>query len=118
MSSKVPCYLRTLRSEWGLTQAELASLSPKGDRNRVSRVERNLTPPNAREILAYGLIFGLPAPAIFRKLCEETDEAVMRRAYRLHQRLEGDPSPRALRKRELLDQLRARAIKNVHQAGV
>lgn len=118
MSSKVHCYLRTLRLEWGLTQAELAFLSPKGDRNRVSRVERNLTPPNAREILAYGLIFGLPAPSIFRKLCEETEEAVMRHAYRLHQRLEGKESPKVLRKRELLDQLRARAIKNVNETGV
>ena len=118
MSSKVHCYLRTLRFEWGLTQAELAFLSPKGDRNRVSRVERNLTLPNAREILAYSLIFGVSAPAIFRKLCEETEEAVMRRAYRLYQRLEGDGSPRALRKRELLDQLRARAISSVRKSEV
>jgi len=118
MFSKVSCYLRTLRNEWGLTQKELASLLPKGDRNRVSCVERGVTQPNAGEILAYELIFGRSGRSIFRKFSEETDEAVMRGALRLHQRLEGDDSPSALRKRELLTQLRAQAIKNANQAEV
>jgi len=116
MSSKVTCYLRTLRNEWGLTQKELASLLPKGDRNRVSRVERGVAPPNAGEILAYELIFGRPGQAIFRKFSEETDETVMRSALRLNQRLEGDSTPSAIRKRELLSRLRARAIENANQA--
>ena len=88
MSSKVHCYLRTLRNEWGLTQKELASLLPKGDRNRVSFVERGIIPPNAGEILAYSLIFGLSGQAIFRRLSSETDEAVMQGAYRLYRSLE------------------------------
>lgn len=118
MSSKVHCYLRTLRNEWGLTQEELASLLPKGDRNRVSFVERGITPPNAEEILAYSLIFGLSGQAIFRRLSLDTDEAVMQGAYHLYERLEGNKSPKALRKRELLDRLRARAIKSANQTEV
>jgi len=118
MSSKVHCYVRTLRNEWGLTQRELASLLPKGDHNRVSRVERNIILPNGAEILAYALIFGLSGQAVFRKLSDKTDEAVMQGAFRLHQRLEGNSSPKAVRKRELLDQIKARAIENANQAQV
>jgi transcriptional regulator with XRE-family HTH domain len=115
MSSNIRCYLRTLRREWGLTQRELASLLRKASRNRVSRVERGVIPPNAGEILAYSLIFGSSGKAIFRQFSEETDEAVMRGAYRLHQLLEGDNSIQAQRKRELVDYIRARAIKNANQ---
>ena len=118
MSSKVLCYLRTLRNEWGLTQKELASLLPKGDRNRVSLVERSLTPPNAGEILAYSLIFGCSAQAIFPRFSEEVDEEVMRAAFRLHQRLESSSLPNAVRKRELLNQVRARAVENASQSDI
>lgn len=118
MSSKVRVYLRTLRNEWGLTQKELASLLPKGDRNRVRCVELGEAQPNAGEILAYSLIFGLPGQAIFPKFTTGVDEAVMRGAYHLYESVEGDGSPGAARKRELLDLLRARAITNLHRAGV
>lgn len=118
MSSKVHCYLRTLRNEWGLTQKELASLLLRADRNRVSYVERGVARPNAREILSYALIFGRSGQVIFRKFSDETDEEVMRGAHRLHQRLEGNSLPSAVRKRELLNRLQARAIKNANQAEV
>ena len=118
MSSKVACYLRTLRIEWGLTQKELSSLLPKGDRDRVRSVELGRAPPNAAEILAYPLIFGLPAGKIFPKFSEDTAETVMQRAYRLSRRLEGDASPKAGHKRELLERLRARAIKSAQQSEV
>jgi transcriptional regulator with XRE-family HTH domain len=109
MSTKVHCYLRTLRLEWRLTQREVAALLPKGTRNRVSRVERGLVPPSAGDILAYALIFGLAGQAVFPALYAETEDAVMRAAYQLHQRLEPVRSPGAERKRELIDQMFARA---------
>ena len=118
MSSKVQCYLRTLRLQWGLTQEDLASLLPKGSRNRVSFVERGLAQPNAAEIVAYPLIFGEQSHTIFRKASEDLDEEVMRRAYTLYTSLEGDTTPRAVRKRELLDNLRMRAIMNTKQREV
>ncbi len=110
MSPNVHFHLRTLRRKSGLTQADVASLFPKGGRNRVSRIERGLSPLYAGEIIAYGLIFGPPAKKLFRRLHVETVDAVMRRAYRLHSRLERDTSPRAQRKREIAEQMLARAV--------
>jgi hypothetical protein len=118
MSSKVTCYLRTLRNEWGVTQKELASLLPKGDRNRVRCVERGEALPNAVEILSYELIFGRSGRSIFRKFSGETDEVVMQSTLRLYERLEGDSSPKVVRKRELLNQIKIRAIKNANQTEV
>lgn len=118
MSSKVRCYLRTLRNQWGLTQEEVASLLNKGDRKRVKCVEAGDSRPNAREILAYQLIFGVPAHELFPRLCEQVDEAVMQGAYRLHQVLEADQSPEADRKRQLLNEIRTRAVTNLRQREV
>jgi len=109
MSSKVHCYLRTLRMEWRLTQVEVAALLPKGTRNRVSRVERGLVPPSASDILAYELIFGLAGQAVFPALYAETEDAVMRGTYHLYQRLERVGGPVADRKRELIDRMFAHA---------
>jgi hypothetical protein len=114
-SKKVHCYLHTLRREWGLTQGELASLLPRGDRNRVSRVERALSSPNAAEMIAFSLAFGLPAKAIFRKLSEDTVEILMRGAYRLYRKVEGATNPELARKREFVEQLRARVIDSANQ---
>lgn len=118
MSSKVRCYLRTLRNQWGLTQEELASLLNKGDRKRVKCVESGESKPNAWQILAYQLIFGVPAHDLFPKLCEEVDEAVMEAAYRLYQHLEEDRSPEADRKRKLLNEIQSRALTNLHHREV
>lgn len=109
MSSKVLCYLRTLRLGRDLTQEEVASLLPKGSRNRVGDVEKGFTPPNAEEILAYPLIFGLPVKDIFPQFYSEVEDAVMRGAYELHRRVEADTSRSAQRKRTLTEEMLARA---------
>jgi len=108
MPSKVSCYLRTLRREWNLTQEELALLVPRCQRERVSDVERELESPNARELLAYALIFGTTPGAIFRHYIEEIEEAVMRGAAELDRRLAEDDSRSAAKKIEFLNQLSAR----------
>jgi len=118
MSSKVLCYLRTLRLGWDLTQEEVASLLPKGSRNRVGDVEKGLTPPNAEEIVAYPLIFGLPAKDIFPGYCAEVEDAVMRGAYELHRKAEADTSPSAGRKRKLAEEMLARATQRANAHGV
>src|SRR5258706_14259963 len=105
MPSKVPCYLRTLRKKWGLTQKELASLVPRCRRNRVSDVERGKISPRASELLAYALIFGLPPQAIFRKYAEDIEDTVLRGAAELDRRLANDDSPSAARKIDFLEQL-------------
>lgn len=118
MSSKVQWHLRSLRRQWGLTQIEVLSLLPKGGRNRVSRVERGMVPPNADEIIAYKLIFGSPAKAIFPQFCEDVEEAVMQRAYRLHQKLARKKTREAQRKVKLLERMLARAIGKAKQRSI
>jgi len=109
LMTKVSCYLRTLRREWEVTQDEVAFLMGKGDRNRVSDIERGKARPNVREILAYALIFGFPSRDIFPAFYDELEEAVMRNAYELDQQFEGKSSLKALRKRKLLNEMLARA---------
>ena len=116
--SKVPCYLRTLRRQWSLTQAEVASLLPKGDRNRVRDVEQGRTLPNASEILAYSVIFGASGSAVFPRYFADTEDIVMRRAYRLFKKVKRSGSPRSTRKLELLRQMLARARRKPNRKRV
>ena len=103
MPTKIPCYLRTLRREWGLTQQELAALLPKTKRMRVSLVERGKKPPKAAEILAYPLIFGLPPQRIFSRYSREIERAVVNRAAELGRELADEQATK--RKHELLRRL-------------
>jgi transcriptional regulator with XRE-family HTH domain len=117
MKVKVHCYLRALRKQWRLSQPELASLL-EGSRNRVSRVERGLVPPNAKEILAYKLIFGSSARVIFPDFYEAIEEQVMQGAYRLHKAVARDTSRVGERKRALTERMLARATGNANERGV
>lgn len=118
MSLKVHCYLRTLRRRWNLTQTEVAALLHKGDRNRVSLVERGLVPPNAEEILAYQMIFGSSAKSMFPRFHTEVEDRVMRATYRLRKRVEGRKSPEVRRKRQLTEQILARATGKTNEEAV
>lgn len=116
--SKVACLLRTQRLKWGLYQKDLAALIPRTGHNRVSCVERNLRPPNAREILAYRIIFGILPEDIFPGLVSEVEETVLRNAYRLHAKLEDDTSEKAARTRAFLETILARAVNRARQTQV
>ena len=105
MPTRFPCYLAPLRKEWDLSQEELAALLPRGSRNRVSDVESGKTEPNAEEILAYGLIFGLSPHRIFPEYVEKLEDSVMQAGHALYERLAGDTSPEADMKRRLLEKL-------------
>ena len=85
--NKVTCLLRTHRLKCGLTQQDLAALIPRTGPNRVSSVERGKRPPNAREILAYRVLFGVLPESIFPSAVAETEEALARNTYRRHERL-------------------------------
>lgn len=107
--TKIPCYLRTLRREWGMTQKELAELMLRGGRARVSGVERNLVSPNAAEIVAYSLLFGMPPAEIFPAFYDHVEEALIAKAYVFHEVLSDDQSSVAARKRKLFQGALARA---------
>ena len=115
MSTTISCYLRSLRRRWSLSQREVALLVGASGRNRVSRVERGVALPNALEMLAYPLIFGSSARAIFPGLYEECEEVVMRSAYDLYQRLTDDQFAGTKLRRKLMEQIFARATKEVRK---
>jgi hypothetical protein len=112
--SKVPCYLRTFRRQWGLTQEEVASLLPRGDRNRVSDVERRRALPNAEEIIAYVVIFGSCGRAMFPKFYGQVEEAVMARAYAFSEKLTPLNTPADRKKHDLITSMFARATGEAH----
>jgi transcriptional regulator with XRE-family HTH domain len=111
MPTKVPCYLRTLRKQWELTQQELALLVGRGDRNRVSLLENGKVPPSSSELFSYALIFGVPPQDIFPRFADQVQDAVLLSAAELDKRLGNSPagSVSLERKIELLRQLVVRA---------
>lgn len=111
--TKIPCYLRTFRREWGLTQEELAGLMLRGGRARVSDVERAKASPNAAEILAYSLLFGISPAEIFPDFYEAVEEGLIERAYALDERLPDDQLRKTEQKRRLLRAALARATGKV-----
>ncbi|MBL6613173.1 MAG: hypothetical protein ISP45_04125 [Reyranella sp.] len=111
-------YLRAQRRRWCLSQKDLAALLPSGSRNRVSLVERGIAAPNAREILAYRLIFGAPTRTTFPHFHRTVEDLVMSRAYKMHRRLEGRRWPRAERRRELMEAMLARATRRITKPSV
>jgi DNA-binding XRE family transcriptional regulator len=110
MRSKVPCYLRTLRREWGLTQKELATLVPGVKRVRVSKVERGKRVPKSTELLAYALIFDRRPEAIFPTLSQDIEAAVRRNASCFSSIGEKKGERR---KHQLIARLRSQKINNV-----
>jgi transcriptional regulator with XRE-family HTH domain len=101
--TKIPCYLRTLRREWGMSQKELAGLMLRGDRSRVSGVERNLVAPNAAEIVAYSVLFGMPPAELFPAFYDQVEEGLIERAYALDEHLQRQKDTYwTARKRKLL----------------
>jgi transcriptional regulator with XRE-family HTH domain len=109
MTPIIPCYLRTYRKEWQLTQEELSSLIPGCNRNRVSKVELGKTRPRAAELLAYMLIFDCAPHEIFPELTGEVEDGVMRAAAEFDRKLAAGKSPPPARKIALLEGLSARA---------
>lgn len=115
--SKVRCSLRAHRLKWELGHKELAALVPRTGINRVSHVERGLRPPNAREILAYWMIFGVLPDELFPCLASDVEETVLRNSYALYQKYEGDTSEKAKRKQEFLESIAARAAKRARKSA-
>jgi len=104
-----PCYLRTHRRQWGLTQKELARLIGRKGHERVAGVERAKALPNAAEILAYSVLFGVKPADLFSAFYEGVEERLIEAAYSLDEDLREDTSQRATRIRKLLREALARA---------
>ena len=97
-----PNHLGSQRKRWKLSTAELAHLL--GDRHKsvVSRTEAVGRPPTPEFALACQVVFGTTPADLFSAFYTHIEEAVMRRALRLDEKLAEDPSEDAAVKRALL----------------
>lgn len=100
--------LRSLRTTWALDQDEVAELL-NITQSRVSRYEKGEEPPTLQTALSFQVIFGVPPRRIFPRVYEAIEEAVMRRAAELDNRLSAVSGAKAERKRQLLQDMVARA---------
>jgi transcriptional regulator with XRE-family HTH domain len=107
--------LRSHRKEWGLSQEELAFLLGLESATQVSRIEAARRNPGVEVALASEVLFGTPLRNIFPHLYVAVEEAVLRHASDLHDRLARDESIEAARKRELLSLALKRAVAHLER---
>jgi transcriptional regulator with XRE-family HTH domain len=107
--SKIQCYLRTHRKKWGLSQRELARLIGTKDGATISRLERLRRSPGIQAAFAIEILFGLSLREMFPGAFSKVEDGLMRRAYELHEELQGDSSPSTRIKLDLLESAMKRA---------
>jgi len=115
---RLDCYLHTHRRQWGLTQEELAFLLGSKSASVISRLERREHDPSLKAAFACQVIFGVAPDELFPKLYVEVEDAVMRRAHELHERLQGTPSKTTRAKLELLEDALRRASERAEEPDV
>ena len=101
-------FVRAQRKHWALSQTELARLLNRSPA-RLSRYESGEDPPDLETALALQVVFGVPPRRIFPSLYTTLEEAVMRRAAELDQRLAGKIGYAVDRQRRLLEAMAHRA---------
>jgi transcriptional regulator with XRE-family HTH domain len=78
--SKLPNYLRTYRKKAGLSQRDVAVLLGSSDPTRISRYELNKREPDVGVVLAFEIIFSVPASVLFAGRLVEL-KAVIRKRF-------------------------------------
>jgi DNA-binding XRE family transcriptional regulator len=101
-------YVRTFRQRHGLFNEELALLINQRSRTAVSFFETGDRVPNLEGALALQVVFGVAPREMFPGFYETVEEGVMRRAERLHARLEGKTDQRSAARLRLLEEMVAR----------
>lgn len=97
--------VRAHRRRWGLTQMELAELLGVESSTTVSRIERSVRGPTATSMVAYSVLFGLPAYELFVSLHGQIEKGILAAAKRLYDELENKRDTQSLRKRQFLEQV-------------
>jgi transcriptional regulator with XRE-family HTH domain len=108
MDHRLKSYLRTFRRRFGFTQMELAFLIGTKSRTAISRIEGAKRRPGLNALYACAFIFDTPPPELFPDLISELHEAMLDRAYELHEKLQGNPSKTTRIKLDFLEQLMSR----------
>jgi|SRR3989344_819470 len=115
LMSSIHSYIRTHRRKWALTQKDLAFLLGRKSSTHVSRLEQSKRTPHVEIILACEILFGISSGQLLPKLYEEVEEQVMARAKELYEKLEGERSHPATRKKEFLSTVLKRAVTRLNQ---
>ena len=107
----IPYPLRIHRRRWALSQQELADLLGLS-RTAITRLETESE--STRLITAFGLmvVFGIKTEVLQKKLYSQVEDAVMRNAAKLDEKLRDKTDAKSLRKIELLSDMVRRATGN------
>lgn len=84
------------------TQAELAYLLGVNCRLKVMRYERIQFLPKLPTVLAYQIIFNVPAHELFPTLHNDVGSGIAQRAYLLTQKLKDEPDNRQTQRKMLV----------------
>lgn len=106
MAQPLHNYLRTYRKRFGLSQKEVAFLLNCQEGSKVSRYERFTREPNLQTVLAYEMIFAVPARELFPRVYRKVEKQTVRRAQLLARKLSA-ATPGQTINRRLLDLLRS-----------
>ena len=101
-------YVRACRQRYGLTEEELAFLVDYEARNTISLIETGDRTPKLEAALAFQVVFGMAPKELFPEVYEHVEDAVMRRARVLHERLEESTDERSKVKLSLLEEMARR----------
>ena len=110
----IPYPLRIHRKRWALSQQELADLLGLS-RTAITRLENESE--STRLVTAFGLmvVFGIKTEVMQKSLYTQVEDAVMRNAAALDEKLRGKTDAKSLRKIELLSDMIRRAIGNTRE---
>ena len=107
-------YLHTYRLRSALSEQELATLLGVKSPSNISRIETGARRPTIEAALACQVLFDIPPAELFPRLYDDVEEAVMRRVHKLHEGLQGDPSPNIRAKLDFLEAAQKRALCRAH----
>jgi transcriptional regulator with XRE-family HTH domain len=112
------CRLRTQRRAWALSQRELAELLGGRSPTHIARIEAGKRIPSIEIALACQVLFGMPPETLFPNVYTEIEERMMQNIYRFREGLLQTTSPSVVRKQELLENARKRALIRLNTSGV
>jgi transcriptional regulator with XRE-family HTH domain len=99
----------------GLSQPELAFLLGWKANSSVSLLEKKGREPKLTIAVQLEILFGATSADLFPRLTIEAEEELVRRAYELHTRLQGNPSKKTKEKLELLELVLKRVKERIQQ---
>ena len=111
-------YLHAHRLHSALSEHELATLLGLKSASNISRIEPGARRPKIEAALAYQVLFDIPPAELLPKLYGDVEEAVMRRVHKLHEALQGDPSPNIRAKLNFLEAAQKRALYRAQRSKV